>query len=229
MLLLVAAAATTTQAATFAVDSGAPAAAAPLPPHPALQIDDKVPRQEDNATANKIAHFSWYAYGADLPGKAYTNLAMNGNLTFLRGRYEELGVPGMLLLVQSKWGIDGLQNRGAPWIHVSNPVFGFGPAFVGPAFVGLSATWEAAVDDCIATITPLAKGNGGHIHGIQIGDELVCPERWWHRPLSARELPVGLHLDSQESTGPFAGRQLLLRAANPAGGAPTRHDLHPRL
>ena len=126
------------------------------------------------AANNSITHFSWYAYGEDLPGKAYTNLAMNGNLTFLRRRYEEQGTPGMLLLVQSKWGVDGLQNRGAPWIHVSNPVFGYGPEFAGPGFVGLSKTWEAAVDDCIATITPLAKGNGGHIHGIQIGDELVC-------------------------------------------------------
>ena len=64
-------------------------------------------------------------------------------------------------------GVDGLEKRGAPWIHVSNPVFGYGPEFPGPGFVGLSKTWEAAVDDCIATITPLAKGNGGHIHGAK--------------------------------------------------------------
>ena len=36
------------------------------------------------------------------------------------------------------------------------------------------AAWETAVDDCIAALVPLARGNGGHIHGVQLGDELVC-------------------------------------------------------
>eukprot|EP01052_Picozoa_sp_SAG31_P043293 SAG31_NODE_7165_length_1769_cov_1.417365_3_plen_200_part_00 len=43
-----------------------------------------------------------------------------------------------------------------------------------PLQAGLAPGWEAAVDDCIATLVPLAKGNGGHIHGVQLGDEVVC-------------------------------------------------------
>jgi hypothetical protein len=39
---------------------------------------------------------------------------------------------------------------------------------------GLAPGWEAAVDDCIATLIPLAKGNGGYLHGVQLGDEMVC-------------------------------------------------------
>ena len=144
-----------------------------LPPTPAAAaagsaLDDDetstIDLSVNNAPTNNITHFSWYAYGSDLPGKAYTNLAMNGNLTFLQERHEELSVPGMLLLTQSKWGIAGL--KGAPWIHATHPVF--------TNESGLTATWEAAVDDCIATLAPMAQGNGGHIHGIQLGDELVC-------------------------------------------------------
>ena len=89
-----------------------------------LKIDDGVntlPRK-DPASANSIAQVSWYAYGQDLPGKACTNLAMNGNLTFLRHRYDTIGVPGMVLLTQSKWGIAGL-HKFEPWIFPTHPDF----------------------------------------------------------------------------------------------------------
>jgi hypothetical protein len=115
------------------------------------------------ATNNSVAYFSWYSFTGPepsaSPGRAYTNLAMNGNLTFLQRSYEQLGVPGMLLLQESRWGRSGHGG-------VVHGVFGEGG--------GLSAGWEALVDDCIATLTPLAKKNGGHIFGVQLGDELVC-------------------------------------------------------
>ena len=68
--------------------------------------------------------------------------------------YEQFSVPGMLLLQNSRW-------------HSS--IYDY-----SPSKNGLAQGWEAAVDDCIATLVPLAKGNGGHIHGVQLGDELVC-------------------------------------------------------
>ncbi len=83
---------------------------------------------------------------------------MDRNLTFLQQSYERLGVPGMLLLQESQW---------------SKPPHSTGKSFIFGA-AGLSPSWETAVDDCITTLTPLAKANGGHIHGIQLGDELVC-------------------------------------------------------
>ena len=79
---------------------------------------------------------------------------MDGDLAFLQRSYEQFGVPGMLYLQNSKWHsavYDG-----------------------SPLKTGLAKGWEAAVDDCIATLVPLAKANGGHIVGIQLGDELVC-------------------------------------------------------
>ena len=48
------------------------------------------------------------------------------------------------------------------------------PGVFGSDLTGLQPGWEAAVDDCIATLVPLAKGNGGYIHGVQLGDEMVC-------------------------------------------------------
>eukprot|EP01045_Picozoa_sp_COSAG04_P035639 COSAG04_NODE_8313_length_992_cov_0.852184_1_plen_232_part_01 len=116
---------------------------------------------------NKIRYISWYSGPSKRPGKEYTNLAQHGNLSFLRTSHAELGVPGMLQLDKSRWGT--LQKPPIPWIHVTDPIFDQ----TGPATV-LTATWEAAVDDCIATVAPLAKNNGGYVHGIQLGDELVC-------------------------------------------------------
>lgn len=128
-----------------------------------LHGQDYTPAAE--RTTNNITHFSWYSGPSERPGSAYTNLAMHGNLTFLQRSYQELGVPGMLRLDQSKWGT--VEDGSTPWIRATHPVFGKGNA-------GLTTTWEAAVDDCIAAVTPLAKGNGGYVHGIQLGDELVC-------------------------------------------------------
>eukprot|EP01043_Picozoa_sp_COSAG02_P027762 COSAG02_NODE_1650_length_11487_cov_13.602895_13_plen_396_part_00 len=123
------------------------------------------PGGTSNATPNnRIAYFSWYSGPSERPDKEHTNLATHGNLTFLRQSFEELGVPAMLRLDQSQWG---MSVGASPWIHVTHPVF-------EPGAAGLTATWKAAVDDCIATVTPLAKRNGGFVHGIQLGDELVC-------------------------------------------------------
>ena len=81
--------------------------------------------------------------------------ATDGDLGFLQRSHDQFSVPGMLLLQNSKW-------HGA--------VFGSSSA----SSAGLAAGWEAAVDDCITTLVPLARGNGGHIHGVMLGDELVC-------------------------------------------------------
>jgi hypothetical protein len=125
--------------------------------------------QPTGKSKNKVAYFSWYSYTgcnegllpepgcqrniSASPGTAYRNLAMDGDLTFLRKSHDRFSVPGMLLLQNSKW---------------HSGVFG------SPLKTGLAPGWEAAVDDCIATLIPLARGNGGHIHGVQLGDELVC-------------------------------------------------------
>ena len=121
-------------------------------------------------TKNNISYFSWYSYlGCEdgllpepgcqrnlsaLPGATLTNLAMDGDLGFLRRTHEQFSVPGMLNLQNSKW-------------HAG--VYDY-----SPAETGLAAGWEQIVDHCIATLVPLARGNGGHIHGVQLGDELVC-------------------------------------------------------
>jgi hypothetical protein len=86
-------------------------------------------------------------------GAAYRNLAMDGDLAYLRKTWQQFSVPGMLYLQNSIW-------------HAK--VYDY-----SPVKNGLAPGWEAAVDDCIATLIPLAKGNGGHIHGVQLGDELV--------------------------------------------------------
>lgn len=119
--------------------------------------------------SNNIAHFSWYS-DQQRPGKAYTNLAMYGNLSLLKSTYEESGVPGMLMLQKSRWGINYTADTGIV-VHVTHSIFNHNSHY---SALSLTSTWEAAVDDCIAAVTPLAKGNGGHIHGIQLGDELVC-------------------------------------------------------
>jgi hypothetical protein len=164
--------------------------------HRGLKTDDSsslLPHSRDDSattnSTNKIAHFSWYAGPSQRPGKAYTNLAQHGNLTFLQRSYEELGVPGMLRLDQSKWSSDWISSE-CPWIQVTHPVFNNS---VPP--MALTTTWEAAVDDCIATLTPLAKNNGGHIHGVQLGDELVCGSGFPLSNLSAlsARLHDGLH------------------------------------
>ena len=138
-----------------------------------LKTDDatSAPHGQGGSTnsSNSLVYFSWYSYTGPepsaSPGKAYTNLAMNGNLTFLQRSHEELGVPGMLLLQESRWGRHKENGR-----HKEG-LFG-GKSATGHSV--LSADWETLADDCIATLTPLAKGNGGHIHGVQLGDELVC-------------------------------------------------------
>ena len=142
----------------------------------ALKSDDGTGFYALDNNSNNVAYFSWYSYSlrdmhgrvqraakepSASPGKTCTNLAMDGNLTFLRQSYEQLGVPGMMLLQESKWGSEkgGVFTQNRQWPNGS---------------VGLTAGWEAAVDDCIVTLTPLAKDDGGHIHAIQLGDELVC-------------------------------------------------------
>jgi hypothetical protein len=111
-----------------------------------------------------VKYFSWYSYtGCQVPGcqrnisasagKAYRNLAMDGDLAYLSKTYQQFSVPGMLYLQNSIW-------------HAK--VYDY-----SPVKNGLAPGWEEAVDDCIATLIPLAKGNGGHIHGVQLGDELV--------------------------------------------------------
>jgi hypothetical protein len=117
---------------------------------------------------NNVAYFSWYSYtGCDQgrlgepgclrnlsasPSAAHRNLATDGDLVFLQRSHNQFSIPGMLLLQNSKWRAG---------------VF-------GENLTGLQPGWEAAVDDCIATLVPLAKGNGGYIHGVQLGDEMVC-------------------------------------------------------
>lgn len=119
-------------------------------------------------TENNVAYFSWYSYtGCDQgrlgepgcfrnlsasPSAAHRNLATDGDLAFLRRTHDQFSIPGMLLLQNSKWRAG---------------VF-------GENLTGLQPGWEVAVDDCIATLVPLAKGNGGYIHGVQLGDEMVC-------------------------------------------------------
>ena len=114
-----------------------------------------------------LRYFSWYSYtGCQDPGcqrnmsasagAAYRNLAMDGDLAYLSKTYEQFSVPGMLYLQNS---INGCNHT---------RVYDY-----SPAKNGLAPGWEAAVDDCIKTLIPLAKGNGGHIHGVQLGDELV--------------------------------------------------------
>jgi hypothetical protein len=121
-------------------------------------------------TKTNISYFSWYSYTgcaegllpepgclrnlSASPDATLRNLAMDGDLSFLRRTHSQLSVPSMLYLQNSKW------HKG---------VYDY-----SPAETGLAAGWEQAVDDCIATLVPLAKGNGGHIHGVQLGDELVC-------------------------------------------------------
>ena len=116
---------------------------------------------------NKVKYFSWYSYtGCQVPGcprnmsasagAAYRNLAMDGDLTYLSKTYQQFSVPGMLYLQNSIKGCNHTR------------VYDY-----SPAKNGLAPGWEAAVDDCIKTLIPLAKGNGGHIHGVQLGDELV--------------------------------------------------------
>ena len=121
-------------------------------------------------STNKVAYFSWYSYtGCDegllpepgcqrnlsaSPGATLRNLAMDGDLGFLRRTHDQLSVSSLLNLQNSKWH-EGVYDY-------------------SPAETGLAAGWEQVVDDCIATLVPLARGNGGHIHGVQLGDELVC-------------------------------------------------------
>ena len=143
-----------------------------------MNSGDLTPRRRDCAgdevvlgatKSNNIAHFSWYS-DQQRPGKAYTNLATYGNLSLLKSTYEESGVPGMLMLQQSRWGINYTADSGII-VHVTHSIFSHNSHY---SDLSLTSTWEAAVDDCIATVTPLSKGSGGHIHGIQLGDELVC-------------------------------------------------------
>ena len=83
---------------------------------------------------------------------------MDGDLGFLRKSYEQFSVPGMLLLQNSKW-------------HAG--VYDY-----SPLHAGLAAGWETAVDDCIAALVPLARGNGGHIHGAQLVLFVATSMRW---------------------------------------------------
>ena len=101
---------------------------------------------------NKISYFSWYSYtGCDegrlpepgcqrnmsaSPGKAYRNLAMDGDLTFLRRNHDQFSVPGMLLLQNSEWHSGVFDGS--------------------PLKAGLAPGWEASVDDCIATLVRIA-------------------------------------------------------------------------
>ena len=118
-----------------------------------------------------VSYFSWYSYtGCDegllpepgcqrnlsaSPSAAYRNLAMDGDLGFLKRTHDRFSIPGML----------DLQNSNLPGCNHSK---------VYSSQTGLTPGWEAAVDSCIAMLVPLARGNGGHIHGVQLGDELVC-------------------------------------------------------
>ena len=127
-------------------------------------IAPPLPTNGPAKNSNTVKYFSWYSYtGCQVPGcqrnisasagKAYRNLAMDGDLAYLSKTYQQFSVPGMLYLQNSIW-------------HAK--VYDY-----SPVKNGLAPGWEAAVDDCIATLIPLAKGNGGHIHGVQLGDELV--------------------------------------------------------
>ena len=120
-----------------------------------------------SAAENNVAYFSWYSYTgcqqgllrepacyrnlSASPSAAHRNLVTDGDLAFLRRSHEESSIPGMLYLQNSKWSSRVYSSK-----------------------TGLAPGWEAAVDDCIATLVPLAKGGGGYLHGVQLGDEMVC-------------------------------------------------------
>lgn len=134
---------------------------------PPETIAPPLPNNSPGENLNKVKYFSWYSYtGCQVPGcqrnmsasagAAYRNLAMDGDLAYLSKTYQQFSVPGMLYLQNSVNGCNHTR------------VYDY-----SPAKNGLAPGWEAAVDDCIKTLIPLAKGNGGHIHGVQLGDELV--------------------------------------------------------
>jgi hypothetical protein len=82
---------------------------------------------------NKIEYFSWYAYSDEpaSPGKAYTNLAMDRNLTFLKQVWEQKGVLGMLLLQESQWA--GAPHDTGGRVDPQNFIFGKGGLARGSA------------------------------------------------------------------------------------------------
>ena len=130
------------------------------------------PRQKLSAgkSVPSDAHWmemGWMSYTAPdvslLPNKTLATLQLGGNLSLLLDSHAVYGLPGLLNLQESQWGSRGSPSRSTlPHVLYEE----------GPHGWVLTADWEAAAADVIATLLPLVKA--GSITGLMLGDELVC-------------------------------------------------------
>lgn len=125
------------------------------------------------------------------PTQAHANLQMASNLTFLIESSKQLGLPGMINLEKSRWAnsIRDKRPNAATNAHiwsVSKPMV-------------LSARWEAAVDELVQTLLPLAPAHANRVVGVMIGDELVCG----HFPLANLTVLAGKLHDMLSGAGMF--------------------------
>lgn len=109
----------------------------------------------------------WMSYTAPdvrlLPNASVATLQLGGNLSLLLESHQTYGLPGLLNLQESQWGSHGPPARSTA-AHVLYDESKHGWV--------LTADWESAAADAIATLRPLVED--GSITGLMLGDELVC-------------------------------------------------------
>ena len=130
--------------------------------------------------SNHVKYLTWYMSNGKgefnqseldtAPTSAHANLQMASNLTFLVESSKQLGLPGLINLQKSRWANSDRDRRpdAATHPHIWND-----KEVAKKRGNGLAAGWEAAVDELVQVLTPLAPAHANHLRGVMIGDELV--------------------------------------------------------